>query len=147
MRDCTHSIDETQGEEFEKVQLEGGWTPALTEIKDCEVLVIVVLKQIRDYAKEIEQVDLEEALVDVLAESFGLSFEQERDYLSGGNGDGLAARFGKSYVVVKELLDCALDGFLDIYIDLRSQWLPGELSDFFESNQHQSRNEVNWFIS
>ena len=74
MRDSTHSIDETQGEEFEKVQLEGGWTPALTEIKDCEVLVIIILEQIRDYAKEIEQVDLEEALVDVLAESFGLSF-------------------------------------------------------------------------
>ena len=69
VRHRAHSINQTQGEELEEVELKGGRPPALSEVKDRKVLVVVVLEQVRDYAKEVEEVDLEEALVDVGAEA------------------------------------------------------------------------------
>ena len=69
MRHRAHSINETQGEELEEMKLEGGRPPALSEVEYRKVLVVVVLEQVRDYAKEVEEVDLEEALVDVGAEA------------------------------------------------------------------------------
>ena len=69
MRDSAHAIYQTQSEKLEKVKLEGGWSPTLAEIKYGEVLVVVIFKQVCNYAKEVEKVDLQETLVDMRAEA------------------------------------------------------------------------------
>ena len=75
VRHSAHAVDKAQGEELEEVELEGGGTSALSKVKDGEVLIVVVLEQVSDYAKEVEQVDLEEALVYTVAESLRLRLQ------------------------------------------------------------------------
>ena len=74
VRHIAHSVDKTECEKLKKVELERGRSTTLTVVKDGKVLVVVVLQQIRDYAKEVKEVDLEETLVDIRAQSlsFGL---------------------------------------------------------------------------
>ena len=58
MRHSTHAIDETEGEKLEKVQLEGGWSPAVTKVKDGKVFVVIVLQEVSDDSEKVEEIDL-----------------------------------------------------------------------------------------
>ena len=72
------------------MQLERSGPAALAEVEDSEVLVVIVLQQVSDYAEEVEQIDLQETLVHIIAEFFGLGLKQEGDYLSSGDCNCLA---------------------------------------------------------
>ena len=146
VRHRAHSINQAQGEELKEVKLEGGRPPALSEVKYRKVLVVVVLEQVRDYAEEVEEVDLEEALVDMGAEALRLRLQQEGHDLSRGDGDRLAPGLREAHKVVQELLDGALDSFLCLQVALVGHRLPSELSNLLKSNQHQARDKVNLLV-
>lgn len=92
MWDCAHSVDQAECEKLEEMQLERSGSAALAKVEDSEVLVVIVLQQVSDYAEEVEQIDLQEALVHIIAKFFGFRLEQERDYLSCSDCNCLAPR-------------------------------------------------------
>ena len=65
MRDSAHPINEAEREEFEEMELEGGRAPTVTEVENREIFVIVILQQVSDDTKEVKQVNLQEALINL----------------------------------------------------------------------------------
>ena len=80
------------------------------------------------------------------AEPLRFRLQEERDYLSGGYCDGLAARLGQAHIVIQELLHGALDGFLRLNITGSSQRLPSNLRHFLKADQHQTRDEIDLLV-
>ena len=69
MRDISHAIDQTESEKLKKVELERGRFATITEVEDCKVFVVVILQQVSDNSKQVEQIDLQETRVDLPSNS------------------------------------------------------------------------------
>jgi len=116
--------------------LERDWHPAFTEVENCKVSVVRILKQVCDGAEHVEQIDLEKAGVAAYksptVRRIRLSLEEIVNDLSGGDGYLCASTLAKADKVRQELLDCLLDPLVYFLFDRKNR-SASHLANLFEA--------------